>query len=136
MVEFAMVLALMLVVLFIVVDFGVGLTRWITITNAAGDGSRLGGVGADVDAICNKVIDSADGVLTGSDVEVVFSDVDGSGGIDPGDSVVVNIEYEYSFISPLGAFLPGAIDSLSLKASDDNRLEQFTGQSPGSQACP
>ena len=136
MVEFALMLPLMLIVLFIVVDFGVGLTRWIVITNAANQGVRLGGVGADVGAICAKTIDSSDGLLSGGDVQVTFADVDGSGGIDPGDSVVVDVNYEYDFVSPLGHFLSGAVDSLMLSASPDNRLEQFTGQSPGTQSCP
>jgi Flp pilus assembly protein TadG len=50
-VEFALVLPLLLIVLFIAVDFGVGLTRWIAITNAAREGARLGAVGADEAAI-------------------------------------------------------------------------------------
>ena len=136
MVEIALVLPLHLIELFMVVDFGVGLTRWIAITNAAREGARLGAVGADVGEICQKAVDTSDGILSGGDVDVGFSDVDGSGGIDPGDSVVVDVHYEYDFISPLGHFLSGAVDSLSLSASSDMRLEQFTGQSPGSQSCP
>ena len=136
MVEFALVLPLLLIVLFAVVDFGVGLTRWIAITNAAREGARLGAVGADEWEIKQKAVDTADGVLSDSNIDVGFFDADGSGGIDPGDSVVVDVNYEYDLITPLGRFLTGSVGSLSLSACSDMRLEQFTGQSAsGPQGC-
>ena len=135
-VEFAFVLPLLLFVLFATVDFGVGLTRWIAITNAAREGARLGAVGAAEGAIRQKVVDTSDGILSDGDIEVGFSDADGNGGIDPGDSVVVNVSYNYDLITPLGRFLTVTFDSLTLSACSDMRVEQSTDQSAsGPQGC-
>jgi len=135
-VEFALILPLLLIVLFIIVDFGVGLTRWVAITNAAREGARLGAVGADVGEIRQKAIDTSDGILSDGDIEVGFFDADGSGGIDPGDSVVVDVHYDYNLITPLGRFLTVTFDPLTLSACSDMRLEQFAGQSAsGPQGC-
>lgn len=135
-VEFALVLPLLLIVLFAVVDFGVGLTRWIAVTNAAREGARLGAVGGEVGEIKQKAIDTSDGILSDGDIEVGFFDSDGSGGIDPGDSVVVDVHYDYDLITPLGRFLSSNVGPLSLSACSDMRLEQFSGQSAsGPQGC-
>ena len=135
-VEFALMLPLLLIVLFIVVDFGVGLTRWIAITNAAREGARLGAVGADEAAIRQKAIDTSDGILSSGDVQVDFLDADGSGDIGPGDSVVVDVDYYYSLITPLGRFLTVTFDPLTLSACSDMRVEQSTGQTVGGpQGC-
>jgi hypothetical protein len=135
-VEFALVLPLVLIVLFIAVDFGVGLTRWIAITNAAREGARLGAVGADEVAITQKVVDTSDGILNAGDIDVGFSDTDANGGIDPGDSVVVDVSYDYDLITPLGQFLTITFDSLTLSACSDMRVEQANGQVIGGpQAC-
>jgi hypothetical protein len=136
--EFALVLPLLLIVLCLVVDFGVGLTRWIAITNAAREGARLGAVGAEPADIRQKTIDTSDGILedSGSTIEVGFFDADGNGGIDPGDSVVVDVSYDYNYITPLGRFLGAAIPPLVLSACSDMRVEQSTGQSAGGpQSC-
>jgi hypothetical protein len=135
-VEFALMLPLLLIVLFAVVDFGVGLTRWIAITNAAREGARLGAVGGEVGQIKLKAIDTSDGILSDGDIEVGFFDADGSGGIDPGDSIVVDVHYDYDLITPLGRFLTVTFDPLALSACSDMRLELFAGQSAGGpQGC-
>jgi len=136
-VEFAFVLPILLFVLFATVDFGVGLTRWITITNAAREASRLGAVGADADAIRQRAIDTSDGVLADGIISVTYADVDG-GDIGPGDSVVVDVEYEYALITPMGRILgtiPG-LDSITLSACSDMRLEQVSDSVPiGASGC-
>jgi hypothetical protein len=129
-VEFALVLPLLLIVLFLVVDFGVGLTRWIAITNAAREGARLGAVGAEEGAIRQKVVDTSDGILSDGNVAVGYFDVDGNG-IKVGDSVVVDVHYDYNLISPLGRFLTVTIDPLTLSACSDMRLEQLADGIPG-----
>jgi hypothetical protein len=135
-VEFALMLPLLLIVLFLVVDFGVGLTRWIAITNAAREGARLGAVGADEADIRLKAVDTSDGILSSGDVQVGFLDADGSGEIGPGDSVVVDVDYDYNLITPLGHFLTVAFNPLTLSACSDMRVEQSTGQAIGGpQGC-
>ena len=129
MVEFALVLPLLLIVLFMVVDFGVGFTRWIAITNATREGARLGAVGADQTAITQKVVDTSNDVLTAADVSVGYL----YGGDDAaiGDSVVVRAVYDYALITPLGKFLSGlTFDSIEFKACADMRLEQVPEPDP------
>jgi hypothetical protein len=136
-VEFAFVFPILLFVLFATVDFGVGLTRWISITNAAREATRLGAVGADVDAIRQKAIDTSDGILADGLISVTYADVDG-GDIGPGDSVVVDVEYEYNMITPVGRILGNipALDSITLSACSDMRLEQVSDTVPiGSSGC-
>jgi hypothetical protein len=135
-VEFALVLPLVLIVLFIAVDFGVGLTRWIAITNAAREGARLGAVGAGEAAIRQKVVDASDGILADGDILVGFSDADADGDIDAGDSVVVDVSYHYPLITPLGRFITVTFDPLTLSACSDMRVEQSNGQVIGGpQGC-
>jgi len=131
MVEFALVLPLLLIIVFITVDFGVGLTRWIAITNAAREGARLGAVGAAEGAIRQKTIDTSDGILSADDIQVGFFDADGDGEIDVGESVVVDVSYDYSYITPLGRILDFTVAPLTLSACSDMRVEQATGQGPG-----
>ena len=125
MVEFALVLPLLLIVLFFVVDFGVGFTRWIAITNATREGARYGAVGRTTGEIRDRVVYTSNDVLTDPDeVTVGYLDADGDG-VAIGDSVVVRADYHYSLITPLGKFLSGlTFDSIEFKACADMRLEQ------------
>ncbi|MCH8921013.1 MAG: pilus assembly protein, partial [Chloroflexi bacterium] len=41
-VEFAMVIPIFLILVFAIVDFGMGFHAWITVTNAAREGARIG----------------------------------------------------------------------------------------------
>ena len=136
-VEFAFVFPILLFVLFATVDFGVGLTRWIAVTNAAREAARLGAVGADADAIRQRAIDTSDGILADGVISVAYADVDG-GDIGPGDSVVVDVEYEYNLITPLGRIIDAAspLDSITLSACSDMRLEQVSDFVPvGASGC-
>ena len=45
-VEFTLLVPIFLLLLFAIVDFGMGFYSWITITNAAREGARLGAVHA------------------------------------------------------------------------------------------
>ena len=119
MVEFALVLPLMLIVLFMVVDFGVGLTRWISVTNAAREGARCGAVGAGDADITQRVIDTSNDLVNAGNVSVQYPD-----GQTVGDSVVVDVDYDYNLITPLGRFLTLAFSSISFSAASDMRLEQ------------
>ena len=136
-VEFAFVFPILLFVLFATVDFGVGLTRWIAVTNAAREAARLGAVGADANAIRQKAIDTSDGVLADGVITVAYADVDGDG-IGPGDSVVVDVQHQYNLITPLGRIIDAAspLDSITLSACSDMRLEQVSDTVPvGASGC-
>ena len=129
-VEFALVLPLLLMVLFIMVDFGVGFARWIAITNATREGARLAAVGADPAAITQKVVDTSNGVLNAGNVQVGYLDPDGDG-VAIGDSVVVEADYDYPLITPLGKLLSDlTFDSIPFHSCADMRLEQIPGTTP------
>ena len=123
MVEFALLLPIFLAVLFLIIDFGVGINRWVIVTNATREGARIGAVGASTTDIADKVAITSNGLLDPADVTVRYVDIDNNGKVDRGESVVVESDYEYGLITPLGAFLSIAFDSISFHSCTDMRLE-------------
>jgi Flp pilus assembly protein TadG len=126
-VEFALILPVFLIVVFAVVDFGLGLRAWITITNSAREGARFAAVscataGADPDAVKLRAVDTSAGLLATGDVTV---DNCPGGSTDP---VLVTVEYDYDLITPLaglmtllsGGSIPGTI---TMSSTADMRLE-------------
>ena len=130
-VEFAMLLPIFLIVLFLIVDFGVGISRWVVVTNATREGARLGAVcgdGSDCDPsvdIAKRVATNSSGLLTDGDVNVYYLDGPDSNSDfgDRGDPVVVESEYEYQLITPLRVFVGIAFDSIDFSSCTDMRLE-------------
>lgn len=125
-VEFALVIPIFLVVLFAIVDFGMAFHAWITVTNSAREGGRLGSVHASAAAIEQRVRDTAD-TLDQGNLSVTVTNADDQGG-QPGESVVVDVSYSYSLMTPLADLLNlisgGSIpETLSLDSVADMRLE-------------
>ena len=123
-VEFALVLPIFLLVLFAIVDFGMAFHAWITVTNSAREGARLGAVRASEDDIKLRVLDTT-GMLDQTELLVSVTNAEGN----PGESVVVDVSYKYSLLSPLagivGAISAGSIDigNFTLSSTADMRLE-------------
>jgi Flp pilus assembly protein TadG len=122
-VEFAFVLPIFLLVLFAIVDFGMAFHAWITVTNSAREGARVGAVRAPAADIEQRVRDTA-GSLDQADLSVTVTNAEGN----PGESVVVDVSYGYSLITPvadiLGMISGGTIgDSFTLNSTADMRLE-------------
>ena len=99
-VEFAMVLPIFLILVFSIVDFGMGFHAWITVTNAAREGARVGAVGADSATIQARVADTASSLTEG---DLVVTVVNAQGG--SGEAVSVDVEYDYELITPLSGIL-------------------------------
>jgi Flp pilus assembly protein TadG len=122
-VEFALVIPVFLIIVMGIIDLGMGIRSWISITNAAREAARYGAVycsngegdAADVE---NRAIDSAPTLgLIPDDVAVTNCAMDQTG-----ESVTVTISYDYELVTPLGGML--AIPStLTLTSSSDMRLE-------------
>jgi len=113
MVEFALLLPIFLVVIFVIVDFGVGISRWVIVTNSTREGARIGAVGATTGEIADRVATTSNGLLDPVDVTVYYLDKDADGAPGGrGDSVVVESDYNYTFITPLKAFLGLAFDGI------------------------
>ena len=136
MVEFALLLPIFLVVIFIIVDFGVGISRWVILTNSTREGARLGAVGAITADITNKVASTSNGLLDPADVTVYYLDKDGDGDIERGESVVVETNYQYELITPLQAFLGLGFGSIDFHSCTDMRLELgVSGAGGGGPGC-
>ena len=123
MVEFALVLPIFLLVLFAIVDFGMAFHAWITVTNSAREGARLGSVRATSAEIEQRVRDTATS-LDQANLTVGVTNAEGQ----PGESVVVDVSYDYSLMTPLADLLNmvsgGTIPAtLGLDSTADMRLE-------------
>lgn len=128
-VEFTLIIPIFLLLVFAIVDFGMGLYSWITVTNAAREGARLGTVGADQAAITARVRDTA-GNLDNSDLTVTVTNcVSGCSTTgDPGESLSVHVDYDYHLITPVSSILNlisgGSIGpTLTFDATAEMRLE-------------
>ncbi len=136
-VEFALVLPLLLIMVFGIIDFGMGLRSYISLSSATREGARFAAVGnpagaypTDCDgststSAIGRVCVAMEG-LDLSDVQTVS--VTYPNGQAPGNEVLVTAEYTYNFITPLGdlmGFFSGGTfpDTLSLESSTDMRLE-------------
>jgi hypothetical protein len=130
-VEFALLLPLFLIVLFIIIDFGVGISRWTVVTSATREGARIGAVGVSPNEIKSKVAVTSNDLLDPLDVHVNYVDNNTNNPLgDHGDSVVVESDYDYQLITPLRVFLGIAFDSLNFHSCTDMRVEvQVSGAS-------
>jgi len=121
-VEFVFVLPLFLVLVLAVVDFGMGLHTWISVTNGAREGARLGSVQATAGEIETKVRQVTN-TLDQAKLTVTTTNAQG----DSGEAVTVQVDYEYDLITPLGGIigvLGGSIGStLDLSSQSEMRLE-------------
>jgi hypothetical protein len=121
-VEFAFVVPIFLILVLGIVDFSWALRSWITVTNSAREGARLGAVGATCDDIKQRAVDTSADLLSLSDVSV--ENCQG----DPGTNLEVTVSYEYSWITPLGGLLTtfsgGTLPStITMTSTSDMRLE-------------
>jgi Flp pilus assembly protein TadG len=99
-VEFALIVPFFLLLVFAIVDFGMGFHAYITITNSAREGARLGAVGGTAGEIETKVRSTADSL---DDDKMTVTVVNAEG--DPGEEVEVQVEYDYDLITPLSSLM-------------------------------
>ena len=126
-VEFALLVPIFLMLLFAIVDFGMGFHSWITVTNSAREGARLGAVHATTEKIIERVEDTTTLINEDTNMEVFVTNAADAGG-QPGESVVVKVDYDYDLITPLAslvAFISGDIigPTLTLSSTAEMRLE-------------
>lgn len=102
MVEFALIVPLFLLLMFAIVDFGMGFYSWITVTNAAREGARIGAVGKDSATITQHVKDTARSLKDiNSNLTISVSNAQGSSG----GTVGVTVNYKYTLITPLSGLM-------------------------------
>jgi Flp pilus assembly protein TadG len=123
-VEFAFLVPIFLVLVFAIVDFGMGFHAWISVTNGAREGARLGAVLATEQQITDRVYDSVNLPNEGTNMSVSVTNAQGP----PGESVVVEVDYTYELITPLAGlvqFMSGNVigESINFHSTADMRLE-------------
>ena len=99
--EFALLVPIFLILLFAIVDFGMGFHSWITVTNSAREGARLGVVAATEADITNRVFQTADLPDEATKMTVTVTNAQGLSG----ESVVVTVNYDYDLITPLAGLV-------------------------------
>lgn len=136
-VEFSLLLPVMLIIIFGIIDFGMGLRSYISLTNATREGARFAAVGNPAGSFpsqCNgtttttvigRTCVAVEGLNRSNITSLTVTYPNGQG---PGNSVVVSADYTYEYITPLGDFINffsgGTLtETLSLSTSTDMRLE-------------
>jgi Flp pilus assembly protein TadG len=98
-VEFVLVVPVLLLIVFGIIDFGRALNAQIALTGAAREGVRLAALGYSNAAVQARVAAAAPS-LSGVTATVVASCPAGAG---PAADAQVNVSYQFSFITPVGA---------------------------------
>ncbi len=99
--EFALLIPIFLILLFAIVDFGMGFHSWIKVTNSAREGARLGAVAATQQDIIDRVYQTSDLPNESANMTVTVTNAQGQ----PGESVVVQVDYDYDLITPLAGLV-------------------------------
>ena len=134
-IEFALVIGLFFMLVFGMVDFGLAINTKTQLTNAGREGARLGTVNLDPATVEGRVREAADNldqailIVTVACEKPDDTPCTGPGYLagdlrngQPGDSVVVTVDYKYSLITPL----PGFIDTdnkIDLQSVTEMRVE-------------
>jgi Flp pilus assembly protein TadG len=98
-VEFALLLPVLLLILFMIIDAGRALNAQITLTEAAREGARLAALGQPNSTVQSSTVAAATG-LTGVTAQVVTACAPGAG---PTSDATVSVSYTFSFVTPIGA---------------------------------
>jgi len=135
-VEFALIMPMFFILVFGVIDFGMGLRAYISLSQATREGARYGIVGntgggsgtcisPPANTVRDKVCDTLDGLNldSGDTVAVTYP----TGNV-PGESIHVVANYEYDFITPLDLFVNvlsgGSMSSsIDISSTTDMRIE-------------
>jgi Flp pilus assembly protein TadG len=123
-VEFTLLVPIFLILIFAIVDFGMGFYSWMSVTNGAREGARLGAVLAPQDEIETHVYDTID--LPDEDTKMTVTVTNAQG--QPGESVVVQVDYDYDLITPLAGlvqFMTGDVigPTITFSSKAEMRLE-------------
>ena len=123
-VEFTLLVPIFLLLLFAIIDFGMGFYSWITVTNGAREGARLGAVLATQQEIEDRVYQTVSLPNESTQMTVTVTNAQGQ----PGESVVVKVDYDYDLITPLAgivSFVSGDVigPTLTFSSTAEMRLE-------------
>jgi hypothetical protein len=92
-IETALVLPLILILLFLVVDFGIALDRRESILHSLREAGRSAAAGASYDTIVNRAVAESDGVVAAGEVSVCYKVVNINGVAEEVGRISINHEY-------------------------------------------
>ncbi|MPZ48486.1 MAG: hypothetical protein GEU75_04095 [Dehalococcoidia bacterium] len=113
-----MVLPIFLVLVMGTIDFGWALRSYITLTNAAREGARVGIIGETEANIISTTKARASGILDSSGTVTVTGEQG-----NPGTVLKVAVSSDYAFITPLGGLVDALAGPLTLSTSTSMRME-------------
>lgn len=139
--ELALIAPVFLILIFGIIDFGMGLRAYITVSQATREAARSAAIGMPPGTFTSGGSGDCDGNTNTTVVGKVCTVMDGMNltnltsvsvtypeGQLPGNSVRVTAQYEYNYITPISGlvsfFTAGNIgDSIAVSSSTDMRLE-------------
>jgi Flp pilus assembly protein TadG len=140
-VEFALIIPILIILVFGIIDFGMGLRAYITVAQATREGARYAAVGNPAGTFSSGGSGDCNGSTNTSTVGKVCSTLNGMNlsnvqtvavtypqGNGPGNPVRVHAQYDYHYITPVNAivnfFSGGAMgDTITVSSTTDMRLE-------------
>jgi Flp pilus assembly protein TadG len=118
-VEFALLVPLLLMLVFGIVDFGFMMNRNTMLANAAREGVRAASLGGTADEVTATVERALPAMAGGVTVTVSCLKPDGaacpsySTGAVSGGTAVVDVDYDYHWVTPVGEVFSGETQHLS-----------------------
>lgn len=137
--EFALVAPIILLFLYVIIDFGIAMDRRITLQHAVREGARMAAVKDDVQQICDYTVAEAQDLITSTDISLSYADMDvppDGRATDAGDSVRVTASFTYSLpiIQPLlSGLFGGSVGVITMDPWGSARLESSVS---GATVCP
>ena len=130
-VEFSFVVILLFILVFGIVDFGMGLHSWMTVTNATREGARVAAVHAassgsldcsplPTAGTIERQICNTGSNLNPNNMTITVTNADPSG-VNSGQPVTVQVSYQYDLVTPFAALVQ--IPSLTMSSTVQMRLE-------------
>jgi len=137
-VEFALLSPIIILLLVGIIDFGMAMDRRIVLQHAAREGARLAAVTDDMDRICARTCDQAQGaVAEDKNVKLHYDDLDSNGQYNAGENVKITLpaHWDLPILSTalFGLFNHG-ISPINLTATASARLER-TVPGPADKEC-
>ena len=132
--EFVLILPFFVFFLLLLIDFGIMMYEYVSVSNAVREGARYGAVTCGLDRPCSvkkiqdRVLERSGGILSDpADVTVVWQDrsvpLDGKN-YGRGDSVIVKVDHDYDFLFFPNSILGIGEITIPVASCADMRLEQ------------
>lgn len=132
--EFALLIPVLVISVLFIVDGGIWMYKFVTVSNAVRDAARYASVDCAPDASCtfilvrDKAKASSSNILTNSDTwDIHWEDLGSDSSIDKGDAVVVKVHQDHQLL-----FFPF---SFGVSSCVEMRLEAGNGQTPAAGGC-